>query len=104
MAVMIVSNCPDKAVAEKIAMILVEQRLAACVQIGPPVTSIYRWKGKLERSQEIGLLAKTSLQMRDKAISKIRELHPFEVPEILSIPIDTGLPEYLQWVQAETVA
>jgi len=99
---LILSACPTREVAEKIARALVESGAAACAQISGPIDSIYRWKGQFERAQEVHLWAKSTQEAQNKAFQVIRQHHPFEVPEILSIPITSGLPDYLNWIQAET--
>ena len=93
-------TCPDKATAEKIAHYLVEDKLAACVNILPSITSIYRWHEQIETAQEHLLLIKankTSYQAIEKTIIKH---HPYELPEIIAVPIENGLPEYLHWIDS----
>lgn len=92
-------TAPDADVAEAIARGLVEDRLAACVQQLPAVTSTYRWDGELERATEILLLAKTTSEAFERVCAKVTSLHPYEVPEILAVPIDQALPAYRQWVE-----
>jgi len=87
--------------AEKIACALLEKRAAACVQIAP-VLSLYRWKGKTERSNEMRLLIKTSDDRYPAVESLIRQNHSYEVPQIVKLPISAGLPEYLDWISEET--
>lgn len=100
--ILILCNTPDQACAERIAAHLVERRLAACVNILAPCQSVYRWQGQIERAAEVPLLIKT-VQSRYAALeSAIRDLHPYEVPEIIAIPISEGLPAYLAWLAAET--
>ncbi len=86
------------AVAEKIATALVEQRLAACVNIVPNLTSVYRWQGKIEKDNEILLLIKTTQQHYPSLETAIRQLHPYELPEILAVTVKEGLPDYLDWI------
>jgi periplasmic divalent cation tolerance protein len=97
--IIVLTNCGSAKEAGRIAHALVEKRLAACVNLlTVPVESIYRWKGKMETAKEITLLIKTS-RARYAAVERaIRELHSYEVPEIIAIPIAAGSPEYLSWL------
>ena len=95
---LVISNCPDHAVAVKIADTLVERELAACVNILPEIKSIYKWKGKLERDAEHMLLIKTEKTRYDAVQEAILAMHPYELPEIIAVPIAKGLPDYLAWV------
>ncbi len=94
---------PDARLAETIARGLVERKCAACVNIIPGVTSIYRWKGKLQKALEVLLAIKTHAGAFNKAARFIKEKHPAEVPEIISLPITEGSPPYLEWLKANTV-
>ena len=85
--------------AEQLASALLEQRLAACVQIGTPVMSLYRWQGKLERTQEWPLLIKTLAARQQQLEWAIQRLHPYEVPEYLVSKVDHASPDYAWWVQ-----
>ncbi len=88
--------------AQKIAQYLVEQKLAACVQITGPVESTYRWKGKVEIAPEWLCLIKTRASLFDKVESAIKKLHPYETPEIIAVPIIKGSRKYLKWLDHET--
>lgn len=99
---LVVTNCPDAAVAEDIARHVVEAGLAACVNILAPCRSIYRWQGAVETAEEVPLLAKTSRERYPALEAAIRDRHPYEVPEIIALPIEKGLPAYLEWVANET--
>jgi periplasmic divalent cation tolerance protein len=101
---LILSTCPDAETAQRLARALVEERLAACVQLLPGVVSTYRWQGRLEQATEVQLLAKTGADRRDALIARLAELHPYELPEILAVETAVGLPAYLDWVTAETRA
>ncbi len=101
-AILIFSNLPDAQSAARLAETLVDERLAACVNILAPCTSVYRWQGKIESAQETPLLIKTSRASYGKVEQAIRASHPYELPEIIVVPIETGLPAYLDWVTAET--
>jgi periplasmic divalent cation tolerance protein len=87
--------------AEIIARALVEEHLAACTQIVGPITSIYRWKGQIETSQEYQCWAKSRRELYERIEAAICRLHPYEVPEILAIPIAAGSEKYLQWLEGE---
>lgn len=100
---LLLTNCPDEAVANAIALALVEERLAACVNLLPRVQSVYRWQGAVESASEIPLLIKTTAACYAALEARIRELHPYEVPEIIAIPISHGLPAYLNWLAGETL-
>ena len=89
---------PDAATAHAAGRALVEEKRAACVNLLPGVKSIYQWKGELEQSNEVLMLAKTPAAGYSALAMRIRELHPYEVPEIIAVPVSIGLPEYLQWV------
>jgi periplasmic divalent cation tolerance protein len=99
---LVVTNCPDEAVADRIALALVEQKLAACVNRLTPVDSIYRWQGKVERATEVPLLIKTTRERYGELEQAIRQLHPYEVPEIIALPIEFGHAPYLRWIGAQT--
>ena len=100
--IIVFTHVPHMACAETIAQTLVNDKLAACVNISSPVTSVYRWQGKVEHAQEIGLTIKTSRKVYPALATKLKALHPYELPEIVAIHVNEGLPEYLQWVMAET--
>jgi len=101
---LVISNFPDHASATTAAEALVAANLAACVNILPACTSIYRWEGKVEHANEVPLLIKTTLTAYPKMESALRELHPYELPEIIAVPVTAGLPAYLHWVTQETQA
>ncbi len=98
---MVLSAVGDTAAADALAESLVEAQLAACVQI-LPVRSLYRWKGRTEKSCEQLLFVKTRAALTEKTIAWIRERHPYEVPEIVALPIQGGWRPYLDWIDAET--
>ena len=101
-ALLVLTNCPDEAVADRIALVLVEQSLAACVNRLAPVRSIYRWQGNVERATEVPLLIKTTRECYGNVEQVIRHLHPYEVPEIIAWPIAAGNAAYLRWIESET--
>lgn len=87
--------------ARKIAGALVEERLAACVQVVGPITSTYRWQGAVERAQEFLCLIKTRAEAYSRVEERIRQLHPYEVPEIVALPITAASAAYLAWIDGE---
>lgn len=91
-------TCPDAASARAIAETLVAERLAACVSQLPEVDSVYRWQGEIQRDRETLILIKSTASRVTALIARLRELHPYEVPEIIAVPITEGLPDYLSWV------
>jgi periplasmic divalent cation tolerance protein len=99
---LVLTNCPDAACADAIADAAVGARLAACVNILAPCRSIYRWQGAIERAEEVPLLIKTSAERYSDLEALIRMHHPYDVPEIIALPIARGLPAYLDWMAAET--
>jgi len=92
-------TAPDSEVADTIARTLVEERLAACVQQLPALTSTYRWEGEIERATEILLLAKSTAEAFEQVCARVTSLHPYEVPEILAVPIEKALGAYGTWVE-----
>jgi len=99
---LVITNCPDEETANRIALAVVEAQLAACVNILPRVQSIYRWQGAVESAVEVPLLIKTTAAAYPALEAAIRERHPYDVPEIIALPITAGLPAYLNWLVAET--
>jgi periplasmic divalent cation tolerance protein len=101
-AILVLTNVPDAELARSLAAALVEQRLAACVNILPAVQSIYRWQGVIEQASEITLLIKSTQARYRELQEAIVRLHPYDVPEVIAIPLSAGLPSYLGWIAAET--
>lgn len=99
---LVLTNLPDQASAQALAATLVTERLAACVNLLAPCRSIYRWQGEIESAEETPLLIKTTAECYAALEAAIRAGHPYELPEIIAVPIVRGLPEYLAWVAAET--
>lgn len=97
-AVVALSTVGTAADAERIARALVERRLAACVNVVPGLTSIYRWKGAIETDQELLLVIKTRPDRFEALRVALLELHPYEVPEVIAVPITAGHPPYLEWL------
>lgn len=100
---LVFTNLPDRAAAERLADQLVGQRLAACVNILAPCRSVYRWKGAVQHDEEHPMLIKTTAERYAELESALRAGHPYELPEIIAVPVGKGLPAYLDWVAAETV-
>ena len=95
---LILCTCPDSVVAKHIAHCLVKEKLAACVNLIPGITSVYPWQGNVESSSEVQLLIKTTAEMFEPLSLKINELHPYEVPEIIALNIQQGDKHYLNWI------
>jgi periplasmic divalent cation tolerance protein len=98
----VLTNLPDRAAAEALAAGLVEGRHAACVNILAPCSSVYRWNNALQRDEEHPLLIKTTMAHYGQLEAAILAAHPYEVPEIIALPVVAGLPAYLSWVAQET--
>ena len=101
-ALLVITNLPDRAAAEKLADTLVAERVAACVNILAPCRSVYRWKDAVQHDEEHPLLIKTTAGCYAALEAAIRAGHPYELPEIIAVPIERGLPQYLDWVAQET--
>ena len=99
-ALLVFSTFPDAAIARKIVQTLVEEHLVACANLIPQIESIYWWQGKIESSNEVLALFKTTHGRYQALEIRLRELHPYEVPEIVMVQIKDGLPAYLNWVVA----
>jgi periplasmic divalent cation tolerance protein len=98
--VLVLTTVPDDASAETIARTLVDEKLAACVNLLAPMTSIYRWKGAVERETERQLVMKTTRDRVEALQKRLKELHSYELPEFIVLPVDSGGDAYLQWVAA----
>lgn len=94
----IINTCPDKETATRVANALIHKRLAACVNILPGLTSVYHWRGQIETGEEFLLLIKTTQAAYGDVQAAIREIHPYELPEIVAVPIVAGLDAYLSWI------
>ena len=101
-ALLVLTNLADMASARTLARALVEQRLAACVNMLPPVQSVYRWNDVVEEAAEVTLLIKTTTARYDELEQAIRALHPYELPEVIAVPVSAGSPAYLAWIAQET--
>jgi periplasmic divalent cation tolerance protein len=99
---LILTNLPDVASAEKLAHALIDSRMAACVNVLPACRSIYRWQGAVETADEIPLLIKSTAARYPDVERMVRAHHPYAVPELIALPITHGLPAYLAWLAQET--
>ncbi len=99
---LVFSNLPDEAAAQKLARHLVETKLAACVNVMSPCVSTYRWRGAVEEAREVPVIIKTTTAAYPALEAAIRDGHPYELPEIVAVPLAHGLPAYLDWVTAGT--
>ena len=102
--VAVVTTAPDREVAERLGSTLVEERLAACVNVVPGMTSIYRWDERIQRDAELLLIIKTTAVVAPTTCARLVELHPYDVPEALTIPVPSGSAAYLEWVRDEVGA
>jgi periplasmic divalent cation tolerance protein len=96
------STCKDLRQARRIARALVKEKLAACVNVVPGIASIYSWKGKLEEGREVLLLIKSRAALSKRLAARVKQLHSYSVPEVVTIPIASGNPDYLRWVREST--
>lgn len=101
-ALLVLTNLPDLAAAEALANALIEARLAACVNILAPCRSVYRWQGGVETASEVPLLIKTTEARYAALEAAIRASHPYDLPEVIAVPLNHGLPDYLAWLDTET--
>jgi len=95
---LVLSTCPDNATAQRLATMLVEQQLAACVNVLPGLTSVYRWQGAIQRDSEVLLLAKSRADRYPQLESALVEHHPYELPEVVAVSLRQGLEGYLAWL------
>ena len=101
---LVLTTCPGTITAKKMANDLVVEKLAACVQVVPGVLSFFRWVGKVNNSEEILLLIKTTTDRYPQLEERITSLHPYELPEIITLPINGGLEGYLAWIETNTTS
>ena len=101
---LVLTNLPDRTATERLADLVIAKNLAACVNILAPCRSVYRWKGAVQHDEEHPMLIKTTVERYGALEQTLRESHPYELPEIIAVPIERGLPAYLDWVAAETKA
>ena len=95
--VFVTASSPDE--ADKISLALVKEKLAACVNIAPKITSRYRWQGKIETANESLLIIKTKKSLIPKLVARVKTLHSYSVPEVIAFPILEGNPDYLKWIK-----
>ena len=101
-AILVITQMPDRESALALARSLVESRLAACVSVGAPVESLYHWRGKIETALEVPVTGKTQPSRYAEVEAAIRAQHPYELPEIVAVPVVDGLAPYLEWITDET--
>lgn len=99
--VIVLSNAPDALLAKRIAHVLVEEHLAACVNLGEAGLSMYMWQDTLEGTEEIPIVMKTTSERAPALMERLRQLHPYEVPELLILPVIGGSREYVEWVREQ---
>src|SRR4051812_19568705 len=100
--VILLCTCGSEEEAQRIGTALIEERLAACVNLLPSVFSIYRWEGVIEKASEVLLLVKSTEEHFDSLRDRITELHSYDTPEIISLPVSNGSEKYLEWIREET--
>ena len=100
--VVVLTTAPDELLAKRIAHLLVEESLAACAQVGPAIVSMYLWQGELEGTDEVQLAFKTTADALPALHARLRELHPYEIPESLVLGVPAGSRDYLDWVAQAT--
>jgi periplasmic divalent cation tolerance protein len=99
---LLLTNLPDQASAAALATHLVEARLAACVNCLAPCQSVYRWQGQVESTSEVPMLIKTTTARYAEVEAALQAMHPYDLPELIALPIEQGLPAYLDWLRQET--
>lgn len=97
---LVLSTCPANDTPQRLAQCLLEERLAACVNIVPGLRSLYMWQGRMESSDESLMVIKTRVDLYPQLEARLRELHPYELPEILMVPVQAGLAAYLAWIDS----
>ena len=102
--IIVFNTCDSAACASSIAETLVSKKLAACVNMVKNIESVYQWQGKIEHTKEILLIIKTRQSLFSQLEQAIKELHNYELPEIIAVPVDTGETNYLNWIQSATLA
>ena len=103
-AILVLTTLPERAAAEALARELLAARLAACIQVGATMQSLYHWRGEIETVDEIPMVIKTRIGLYARVEAAIRKRHPYELPEIVAVPLCNALPAYLDWITAETTS
>ena len=103
-AILVLTTLPDHEAAQALARMLVTARLAACVNIGAPVESMYHWRGQIETGREVPVAIKTRAALYSRVEAAIVAAHPYELPEVVAVPFTHGSARYLDWIIAETIA
>jgi periplasmic divalent cation tolerance protein len=98
---LVLTTVPEEELGRRLARTLVEERLAACVNVSPAVTSFYWWGGKIVEDREFLLVIKTKASVLERLRARLKELHPYEIPEFVALPVVAGSPEYLGWLDTE---
>ena len=101
-AILVLTSLPDAESARALARSLVKGRLAACVNVGAPVESMYHWRGEIETAQEVPVVIKTRESLYPAVEAAVLAVHPYELPEVVAVPVSHGLEGYLDWIRAET--
>ena len=101
-AILVITNLPDRPAAERLAQALIEQRLAACVNILPGMISHYWWEGKIERAEEVVMILKTRATLAEPVCGAVKELHSYATPAIMTLPVENVDPDYHAWITKET--
>jgi len=96
-------TCPHMAEAQTLAQAIVTERLAACANILPQMQSVYWWEGKLEKAEEVVLMFKTRPDLQEALTAKVKELHSYDVPCVIFLPLEPGNPDYFRWIHTETI-
>ena len=103
-AILVLTSLPDHESAQALARSLVKGRLAACVNVGAPVESMYHWRGEIETAREVPVVIKTRRALYNEVEAAIVAVHPYELPEVIAVPLIHGLAGYLDWIGTETDA
>jgi len=103
-ALLVLTSLPDRETAVKLARSLVTGRLAACVNVGAPVESMYHWRGQIETATDVPLIITTRRDLYEAVQAAILASHPYELPEVIAVPVSHGFNRYLDWIGAETTA
>lgn len=98
--IIVLCTTPDETSAEQLSRRILEQKLAACITLLPGATSFYMWEGKLEKSHETQMLIKSNTTSQSRLLNNLKQYHPYDVPELLVLPVQDGDPEYLSWLDA----